>query len=282
MRDDELDAMLAAYRRHTSLSPAREDRILVRLRHSVREAPVEASRSERRRADVPVRWIALGLAVAAALAVLWLEPALVGVEQRHADPDAASRVVADSDAREHVEGGVRKLGDATTSQALGVAPIEDAIEDAGQPAGEDAGDGGRDTEVERVRASERVAPKGVTRSRDRGAATSDDRPDTPAEALAAEAALLRRANARLSSGDAQRALIVLQDWEARFPHGSLHEEHAALRAIALCALGRLIQGRGEAKAFARRYVGSAHIERVRSACSEGGEKKPTDPNRPGQ
>jgi hypothetical protein len=274
MRDDELDAMLAAYRRHTSLSSAREDRILVRLRHSVREASVDASHSERGRADVPVRWIALGLAVAAALVMLWIEPAGFGVEEGHVNPDAASRVLADSDAREQVEAGVRTLGDATGSEPRGAAELEDA----GRNTGEDAGDGGRDAESERVRPSQRVAPKGATRSRDPGATTSDARSDNPEQALAAEAALLRRANALLSSGDAQRAFVVLQDWEAQFPRGSLHEEHAALRAIALCALDRLIQGRGEAKAFARRYVGSAHIERVRSACPDGVEKKPTDPN----
>jgi hypothetical protein len=262
MDDGELDALLQAYRRHTQLSSSAEARILARLR-SAESFEIHGERHPSR--EIPLRWIAIGLAVAAALALLWLRPSRLGIEARHG-PDAAAHV-ADASSVEHE-----------------VAPPHEPMP-TGEPRDVDPRDGGSDeAHSEQAPAPEhdRASGRDTTRppARDRGARSKD--PPEPSDALAAEAALLRRANALLSGGDAARALALLQDWERTFAPGHLYEEHAALRSIALCVLGRTIQGRGEAKAFGRRYPASAHLERVRSACADAGEKNPTGESPAGQ
>lgn len=91
-------------------------------------------------------------------------------------------------------------------------------------------------------------------------------PGAEAGGLAAEAEALARAQAAIQGGEAEAALVELAGYARRFPQGALHEEHDALRAIALCAAGRSREGRGEAQAFLRARPGSALAERVRGAC----------------
>ena len=59
-----------------------------------------------------------------------------------------------------------------------------------------------------------------------------------AEGIAAEAALLRQALIAVRQGkDARRALALLDDYDARFPHGTLALEATAARAQALLLAG---------------------------------------------
>ena len=261
--DDELRTLLATYRRHTSLSPTAEDRILARVRDSVERQPDATAE----RTSTPVGWIAVGLAAAAALAVLWLRPVKLEGEREQAKPDAAAHV-ADSGHGEHEVAPTAPSGSTAESVDLGAA--------TDQPeASVDPSETSSPSELGRPGARPR-APEGGR------SAVEDSPPMSAQQALAEEAALLRRANALLSSGDASRAFDLLQQWETDFAPGHLREEHAALRAIALCALGRSIQGRGEAKAFERRHPSSAFVERVRSACSDDREKNATGSTPAGQ
>jgi hypothetical protein len=268
MRDDELETLLAAYRRHTRFSSKTEARILARVQRSVSELPEEDDAPNvEPSADVPVRWIALGLAVAAALVLVWIRPGLGIEREQQGTPDEAVDLAASSGVRE-----VEPPRGAVVERAADDAPPpEPAPHDGSRLEAE---------ESEQPHALER--PDTRSRSRDRATAPAAA-PASPDElALAPEAALLRRANAALSAGDPDRALTLLQDWERQFAPGHLHEEHAALRAVALCGLGRSIQGRGEAKAFGNRYPGSALAQRVRNACAEEGEKRSTGTTSPGQ
>jgi len=93
------------------------------------------------------------------------------------------------------------------------------------------------------------------------AAPSEAGPD-----VAGEIALLGEAQRALASGQPEKALVLLDRHAREFPHGSLGQERAAARIIALCALGRVTTARAEAAAFLARSPGSPLAERVRAAC----------------
>jgi hypothetical protein len=65
------------------------------------------------------------------------------------------------------------------------------------------------------------------------------------DGLAQEVALLSRAATQLRSGQAAKALKVLDEHERRFPRGSLREERRAARAQAFCLLGQVDKARAE-------------------------------------
>jgi RNA polymerase sigma-70 factor (ECF subfamily) len=87
-------------------------------------------------------------------------------------------------------------------------------------------------------------------------------PDT----VAAEAELLRRADAARKAGDASLALNLLDEHRARFPTGILVQEREAERVVVLCALGRSGDARAAAAAFLRDWPHSPLAGRVRSSC----------------
>jgi RNA polymerase sigma-70 factor (ECF subfamily) len=84
--------------------------------------------------------------------------------------------------------------------------------------------------------------------------------------VAAEAELLRRADAARKAGDASRALDLLDEHRARFPTGILVQEREAERVVVLCALGRNGDARAAATAFLRDWPHSPLAGRVRSSC----------------
>ncbi len=86
--------------------------------------------------------------------------------------------------------------------------------------------------------------------------------------LAAEAGLVREAQAALTRGGAEQALDLLSRCAREFPRGALLEERAALRVLALCAAGKAKLARREAAAFARRHGASPLAPRVAAACPE--------------
>lgn len=94
--------------------------------------------------------------------------------------------------------------------------------------------------------------------------------DAPAplteEALRAEVALVTRAKRALDDGDPETALGHLATHGREFPDGQLTVERAGYRAAALCALGRVTQGRGEGRLFLDQHGSSSVAARVASAC----------------
>ena len=88
----------------------------------------------------------------------------------------------------------------------------------------------------------------------------------PASSVGAELSLLRDAHAALQSGDAARAVVLLDEHARRFPAGALGEERDAARIFALCALGRAGEARAAGDRFLAAYPRSPHGARVRSSC----------------
>jgi hypothetical protein len=84
-----------------------------------------------------------------------------------------------------------------------------------------------------------------------------------------EIALLAEANAALRASDAPRALALLRDYDARFPHGMLREEVEASRIISHCQLTPGPAAAAAAAAFLDRHPASPLAPRVRSSCLQG-------------
>lgn len=101
----------------------------------------------------------------------------------------------------------------------------------------------------------------------RGAGAAEAVPGD-SSSLAAEAALLQRAQTALAAGDPEAALARLGEHARGFKDGVLARERDALRVTALCAAGRMSEGRAEAAAFLAAHAGSLLAERVRGACEE--------------
>ncbi len=89
--------------------------------------------------------------------------------------------------------------------------------------------------------------------------------DSAEARLAAEVELITAAKRALAHEPA-RALELLSTHATRFADGQLQTERAGYRAIALCALGRTVQGRGEARLFVAAHPRSSLADRVRRAC----------------
>jgi len=84
--------------------------------------------------------------------------------------------------------------------------------------------------------------------------------------LLAETEALRAAQRALRSGDATRALELLHEQERTYAAGSLHEERAAARILALCQAGLADAARASTERFVQRWPRSALRARVISAC----------------
>ena len=91
-------------------------------------------------------------------------------------------------------------------------------------------------------------------------------PPTPPGHVGEEAALLRKADEALRTGDAKRALELLREHAARFPAGILSEERSAELVTTLCRLGRTSEARREAERFLRVTPSSPLASSVRSSC----------------
>ena len=77
---------------------------------------------------------------------------------------------------------------------------------------------------------------------------------------------LGEAHSALQSGDAERALSLLDQQSAAHAQGELREERAAARVVALCKLGRTTEARAVAESFLRENPRSLLADRVRAAC----------------
>jgi len=74
----------------------------------------------------------------------------------------------------------------------------------------------------------------------------------------------------LRTGQPALALRMLAEYDRAYPAGSLHEERAAIAAIATCQVDPGPQARARAQAFLREAPRSLLANRVRAACLQQG------------
>jgi len=108
---------------------------------------------------------------------------------------------------------------------------------------------------ERTAAMQPPAPRAVAKAPDK-------------DTLVEETEALRQANQALQTGQAGRALELLDEQTLRFANGQLNEERAAARLLALCRLGRKQDAVADFAEFSRDHPQSPLLPRVRKACAE--------------
>ncbi len=98
--------------------------------------------------------------------------------------------------------------------------------------------------------------------------SSNEHAATPsADTLAGETSLLRDADQALRAGNAARALELLDEHAARYPHGVLAPERSAERVLARCKLGQL-DAKG-AQSYLGSHANSPFLARIVDACGVG-------------
>lgn len=112
-----------------------------------------------------------------------------------------------------------------------------------------------------------VAPTAVTSSAPPTApkTTPPSRAAAPRNrsSLAQETELLAEAQRALQTGQADRALELLDQHEDEHAHGVLEEERSAARVLALCQMQKRDEAHAAAARFLARYPSSPHASRVR-------------------
>jgi hypothetical protein len=124
-------------------------------------------------------------------------------------------------------------------------------------------------------AAPRVAPPNAGRStRDAapvappaGASVELAASAAPGAELDAETQGLRAAQRALRNGDSAQALALLADQDTRYARGSLHQERAAARVLALCQSGRANEARVEARHFEARWPRSPLLAKIKRSCA---------------
>ncbi|MET0341932.1 MAG: hypothetical protein ABW252_13080 [Polyangiales bacterium] len=84
----------------------------------------------------------------------------------------------------------------------------------------------------------------------------------------AEMTLIGRALAHLRDREPQRTLTLLDEHAEHYPNGKFATERKGLRVLALCAAGRIEEGRRARAAFLRELARAPIAVRVREACDE--------------
>lgn len=255
---DDLDprarALLDAYRARTGPAPDVQARLRAAVLRDAEdmsdragpEAHVHVLRPRARWAG-PVVLAALAAAIVAALSL------------RHAEPQVADRAGAAApwELAPSAPGSASRRAPAPTRPAA--APAADPPPAA--PAGSTAPPDAPVPEPARPTATARPAVRALPSGH-----APKDTPTPPADGLAAEMEQMRPAQRALAEDRPADALTALASYAARFPAGLLREEHDALHAIALCAVGREREGRGEARVFLRERPTSMFAARLRAAC----------------
>jgi hypothetical protein len=89
---------------------------------------------------------------------------------------------------------------------------------------------------------------------------------SPPGDVAAEVRLLGAAHRAMRAGEADRALVLLDEHGRRYPRGALGEERDATRIAALCALGHAAEAKEAADRFLRVAPRSLQAAAVRASC----------------
>jgi hypothetical protein len=91
--------------------------------------------------------------------------------------------------------------------------------------------------------------------------------ETPSQ-LEGEIELIRAAQVALQQGDSARALAELDKHKLQFPKGVLFQEREAARAVALCELGRIDEGRQVAQRLLIESPHSPMAQRIHRSCDK--------------
>ncbi len=234
LRDPDSRALLDAYRAHTRPSPEARRRM----------ASVLLDTKADKRHVWP--WIVAG-AVAAAAVVLWLVVGLVGgplrMTARSNPSTAADRAQPNASVRVATSGPETRASDPVPP------PLPPALATPAALRPEPATPGPAPV---RARSDQRSAHTEDT-------AAFEEAADKWLRIEAAERALAR--------GKPSLALDELDRHAREFPLADLGQERRALRVLALCAVGRTTEGRGQRSAFLRDFPRSTYRVRVELACS---------------
>lgn len=93
-------------------------------------------------------------------------------------------------------------------------------------------------------------------------------PAQPASSMRGELSTLEQARAMLSAGNPARALSILDDYAARFPHASMAPEATVLRIEALVRAGDAPAARRVADVFLAANPDSPYADRIRSLLGD--------------
>lgn len=244
LEDPELSALVDAYREAQRPADARRKRMRTRLGRATVQRPA---------------WQVYGMTAAlaaAALLVIWLGARLVGGErQRRTDTTMPAQAPHDA---------LRQRDSGNASSRKASAPAADSTHRASSTMQADTGPAlppPKRIEPRPTPQPSEPSPSPVARTT--GSQVRDDAAeDEPSD----EVALIVRAEAALRADQPERALRLLQLHERRHPGASTSEERLALRILALCALGRVEEGRGLRHSFLRQFTGSAYRSRIERAC----------------
>ncbi len=260
------DDLLAAFRDARGPSPEAVERIAERL-EALGPAPQHAKVIElapARRVTRTTR-IAIAVAALAAAAVLgwWIRGVTFTPEPAVHGSLAEDRVESETNLghAESVERGV------ATRRVVEAAPsVEPAPSDEAAPSVEAA---------PRVEPAPRVSANGAARARaPRRVSTVEPaieveptvEPAVPeSDSLKAETAMVFRARAQLSRGQAREALATLAEHARKFPQAKLGQESAAVRTMAQCRLHPDEAPRLRAT-FVERHATSLFRKQVEAAC----------------
>lgn len=273
---DEIGRSLALAKSALGPPPAARARVRARLTaagpaavassRDVSTARAAAARSGARALARAFAWASLGLC-----AGYWLGFHRVGAPA--AEPARTAQEVPASAATGPALAAPNARPEAVSSGADAWAGAERAM--AGSTDGHSAGEavtenvetGASDVASERVRPPARGAPP----RRHRSGVVAPRSPRSE-RTLAAEIALLERAERAIRAGEGQLALVLLDQLEREFPASTLHQERAAARVLARCTEARSAgpAERVAARARAEQFLAdgsSVYAERVRELCA---------------
>jgi len=148
--------------------------------------------------------------------------------------------------------------------ALETAALETAALETGEPSPE-ATQPPAPSHARRAPRASPAPPATVSPAGEPEAAEPEAAPS--ASSLAAEVALLRRAQAAINQGDADAALRILAEHASQHPSGVMAAEREAARVVALCRAGREAEARAASARFLRAHPQSPLRARVQSACA---------------
>jgi len=218
-------------------------------------APDPADRTRTR----TVRWIGLGLAAAAVLAVAWSVGGTIA-ERRQSSMSHEAPMQVDVDAPQgHVSAKARATAVAEVRTPAPQAAIEEPVEPEA-------------VELEAVEPRVVPRPKRTNEEPIPEAVDAEPVPSSPTSTLAAERELIARAWRALAHGDTAGAVAATSEHSRRFDAGLLAPEREAVETIARCRNDEP-GASARAQAFHRSHPRSPLAGRVDEACGTADEEK---------
>ena len=227
--DHDERAILSAYRADERMPPASREAAWARLQAAIHEAPDQPAEPPMR-----PRWVPM-LLFAAAL-VLLIVGLRRGLAAREANDDAGHAAP--------------DLVDGVNVERTRTSPPATPQPATSQPATSPVV----------------IEPEPSTRAPPRSIAAPAREPTADQAGLDVELGLLREARGALATGDAARALALIDEHERRLTNGHLVEERRLLQIQAMCALGQKEPAQAAARRFAADYPASPHTPTIADLC----------------